>query len=41
MVIGELNLATIRESRQSGTVLPLRDSQHTSEVTRSLEEIKL
>lgn len=41
MVIGELNLATIRESRESGTVLPLRDSQHTSEVARSLEEIRL
>ena len=29
MVIGELNLKTIVESRTSGTVLPLHDSQHT------------
>jgi len=26
MVIGELNLSSIEEQRQSGTVLPLRDS---------------
>jgi hypothetical protein len=30
MVIGELNLATINESRTTGTVLPLHDSQRTS-----------
>lgn len=30
MVIGELNLATINESRTTGTVLPLNDSQRTS-----------
>lgn len=41
MVIGELNLSTINESRESGTVLPLRDSQHTSEVAKGLEEIVL
>jgi predicted amidohydrolase len=28
MVIGELNLSSIEEQRQSGTVLPLRDSLH-------------
>lgn len=41
MVIGELNLATLREARRTGTVLPLRDSQHTSEVARTLEEVSL
>ncbi|MEP7026967.1 MAG: carbon-nitrogen hydrolase family protein [Candidatus Eisenbacteria bacterium] len=41
MVIGELNLATLREARSSGTVLPLRDSQHTSEVARLLKEVTL
>ena len=30
MIIGELNLDTISESRSSGTVLPLRDSQLTA-----------
>lgn len=30
MVIGELNLATINDSRTSGTVLPLNDSQRTA-----------
>lgn len=41
MVIGELNLATLREARQTGTVLPLRDSQHTADVTNAIEEISL
>jgi len=41
MVIGELNLATLRESRENGTVLPLRDSQHTEDVARSLDEVTL
>jgi predicted amidohydrolase len=41
MVIGELNLKTISEARQSGTVLPLRDSERTAEVAAKLEEIKL
>lgn len=41
MVIGELNLDTINESRESGTVLPLRDSQHTDEVAEGLEEVVL
>jgi predicted amidohydrolase len=41
MVIGELNLSTINENRETGTVLPLRDSQHTSEVLENLEEITL
>ena len=41
MVIGELNLKTIVESRQSGTVLPLRDSQRSAEVASELEVVKL
>ncbi|HVS01158.1 MAG TPA: carbon-nitrogen hydrolase family protein, partial [Thermoanaerobaculia bacterium] len=34
MVIGELNLRTIEESRNSGTVLPLEDSRRTAELVR-------
>jgi hypothetical protein len=41
MVIGELNLNTIEESRRNGTVLPLRDSQRTAEVISSLERFTL
>jgi predicted amidohydrolase len=41
MVIGELNLETLRASRKTGTVLPLRDSQHTEEVSRALEVVAL
>lgn len=41
MVIGELNLKTIVETRASGTVLPLRDSQRTDEVVHSMEVISL
>jgi len=41
MVIGELNLKTITESRLSGTVLPLRDSQTTAEVVSTLEVISI
>ena len=41
MVIGELNLATIMDSRSSGTVLPLHDSRNTAEVLASLQEFKL
>jgi len=37
MVIGELNLKTIAESRLTGTVLPLRDSQTTAEVASNAE----
>jgi len=37
MVIGELNLKTIAESRLTGTVLPLRDSQTTAEMISNLE----
>jgi predicted amidohydrolase len=41
MVIGELNLKTIAESRASGTVLPLRDSRRTAEIISQLEVTKL
>jgi len=41
MVIGELNLKTIQESRASGTVLPLRDSKTSAEVDSLLEMVTL
>jgi predicted amidohydrolase len=41
MVIGELNLRTIMESRASGTVLPLHDSSHTAEIVAHPEVIHL
>jgi predicted amidohydrolase len=41
MVIGELNMKTIVESRESGTVLPLRDSQHSDDVAAKLEVVEL
>jgi predicted amidohydrolase len=41
MVIGELNLKTISDSRLAGTVLPLRDSQTTAEVISRLEVVSL
>lgn len=37
MVIGELNLKLIEDSRASGTVLPLLDSQLTAEFTREVD----
>jgi predicted amidohydrolase len=39
MVIGEINLKTISESREDGTVLPLRDSRTTAEVAASMETV--
>ncbi len=41
MVIGELNLKTISESRASGTVLPLLDSRRTAELVAKPEVITL
>jgi predicted amidohydrolase len=41
MVIGELNLKTIAETRASGTVLPLNDSRRTAEVASRLEVVTL
>lgn len=37
MVIGEMNLKLIEDSRASGTVLPLLDSQSTAEFTREVD----
>jgi len=41
MVIGELNLETLLDSRESGTVLPLRDSVTSSEVKKVVEIAKV
>lgn len=41
IVIGELNLATIDESRTFGTVLPLNDSRHTQALIENLEVVTL
>lgn len=41
MVIGELNLDTISESRRTGSVLPLRDSENSAEVAARTEVVLL
>lgn len=41
MVIGEVDLRVAAESRRTGTVLPLRDSEHTSAVLAKMEVVKL
>jgi predicted amidohydrolase len=41
MVIGDVDLQTVAESRRSGTVLPLRDSEHSSTVVSKLETVTL
>ena len=41
MVIGELNLDTIRETRTTGTVLPLNDSRQTTAMLQDVEEVEL
>jgi predicted amidohydrolase len=41
MVIGELDLRRVSESRQNGTVLPLRDSEHSNTVAEKMEVINL
>ncbi len=41
MVIGELDLQAIEDSRSRGTVLPLRDSHTTASVLASIEEVRL
>ena len=41
MVIGELNLKTIAEARENGTVLPLTDSWRSDEVTAHSEVVTL
>lgn len=37
LVIGELNLTTIRDTRTTGTVLPLNDSVRTAEILKHVE----
>ncbi len=41
MVIGELNLKTIQEGRETGTVLPLRDSKRTQDMLAHTELVQL
>lgn len=41
MVIGDLNLKTISESRNSGTVLPLEDSKRSVEIASHVEVVSL
>ncbi len=41
MVIGELNLDLVEESRKTGTVLPLRDSQTTAELLKVVDHVDL
>jgi len=41
VVIGEIDLDTVKESREDGTVLPLRDSETTAQVTDRLDVIEL
>lgn len=41
LVIGELNLDTLIEARERGTVLPLKDSQTTAEVMARLEHVRI
>jgi predicted amidohydrolase len=41
MVLGDLDLDALRQSRERGTVLPLRDSQTTAEVLAQLDEVRL
>jgi predicted amidohydrolase len=41
VVIGELNLETIAQAREYGTVLPLRDSARTEEAAPAVDEVVL
>ena len=41
MVIGDLNMDTIAETRSAGTVLPLHDSMTTTEIASRLEHVNL
>lgn len=41
LVIGEINLETIMESRKSGTVLPLLDSVRTTSLLQDVEVVRL
>lgn len=41
MVIGELNMDTIANTRTSGTVLPLNDSRNTAAILQNIEDVPL
>jgi predicted amidohydrolase len=41
MVIGDINIKLIEEARSQGTVLPLRDSQRTTELIDVVQNIIL
>ncbi|PIS10456.1 MAG: acyltransferase [Bdellovibrio sp. CG10_big_fil_rev_8_21_14_0_10_47_8] len=41
MIIGDINLSLIEESRENGTVLPLRDSQTTSELLKVVDNVRI
>jgi predicted amidohydrolase len=41
MVIGELNMRTILDTRTTGTVLPLLDSQRSAEISSQVETVTL
>jgi len=41
MIIGDLNLQLIEDSRATGTVLPLRDSMTTEEVIKNVDHVTL
>ena len=41
MVIGEINIGLIEQTRKTGTVLPLRDSRTTEEITKLVDHVKL
>lgn len=41
MIIGDINLDLIEQSRNSGTVLPLRDSQSTGEILKVVDHVKI
>ena len=41
MIIGDLNLSLIDDTRNTGTVLPLRDSQTTEELLKAVDHVNL
>jgi predicted amidohydrolase len=41
MILGDLDLDLLRDSRERGTVLPLRDSRSTADVLADLVEVRL
>ena len=41
MVVGDLDIGKLDESRKTGTVLPLRDSERSEKVAEKLEVIKI